>query len=526
MLHDNGRGNGPRPLSQNSTLIPMIRIILFAALATACLHQAGGAVSYQQRISPSSSLPQVIADIPPMPTDAWATIEVGPGDYYIPTNVTSLLKHQLHLHFLPGARILSGNSSDTNSRALFTDASGAINASVTGWGEFYLSNSWGAILLITNPSSTVTFEAFRSSAATNMINSAGVVSASFYRGVPNRIDVVARGTAIENGALLTNAVKNAPSGSTVFIHPGRYHTPTNTLPSVMLKTGVDQYWYPGAIWYSGTEGGETAYMFDDTGGAVSCNIYGSGRFALTNDGAAIIGLTAASTVHFEAASFDAKGDGAGVFTLEGGASLDIEWTDYAWTHAYDIGFGNGTSAKLRLRGSKAYPAGDLVEFTDFDNWGDCLISVDYLRKTNTGSALQIGGRQLVQVKNADLWANSYVTSYPINTGTNGIIYDSLLRAHPTNRIPVFFYTPGASQSGLLLKNVSLYGPTNCDALTITNVAANPLVLENCAIYNGWGATNWVRGLTVPANVHIIGALALRPVLPSNGVTMTVSGRIP
>ncbi len=136
-------------------------------------HAADG--HYNVRVEPGGSIAQALADAP---ARSRGTVTVGAGNHYIATNLTSLLKNEITLHFEPGARMLTGNAADTTPRTLFNDFSGAVTSSITGFGQFYMTNPAGAILVLTNPSSRVFVEVVATSAATNYLVANGAVVTS------------------------------------------------------------------------------------------------------------------------------------------------------------------------------------------------------------------------------------------------------------------------------------------------------------------------------------------------------------
>lgn len=337
-------------------------------------------------------------------------------------------------------------------------------------------------------------------------------------------------TAVINGRNLTNTVKNAPQGSLVIVGPGTYITPTNTIPSVMLsKDNVSTYWHAGASWGSGTVGGDSSFMFDDQAGSrTNCNVWGRGRFFYTNDGGNVVYLENATKMHIQALSMFAT-DGNGLTTASpltwAGAACEINFdiADYLESQFYDAIYGDvsgGQKIYGYVKEIRAY--GDLLELgNDSPAWGNIDLKFDIGRQTvriGQNSFLTLGGRTRVRFNQIFVTAtNSAIAS---SGGTNGILEGAIISFPADGKVsPISAYS--AVNSGLHLRNVIIYGPTNVDIANITNTAVNPLTLENCTFYSGFGSTNWIRGST-PSFVTILGGLALEPFKPL-GAQVTLTG---
>ena len=354
----------------------------------------------------------------------------------------------------------------------------------------------------------------------------------------NVVVVNPTGNVLTNGILLTNAVKYAGTLASatrkvlVRMMPGHYHTPVNTLPSVMFGVeNVSTYWEPGAVWSSGQHAGDVAYMFDDTAGVrTNCNVYGYGRFIITNDSVSVLYLEAASRVRFEAESmYVTTGtnliDTAAPITW-GGAACDIDLLirDYIEAPNYDAIYGDVASGqKLRGYVKEIRAAGDLVEFNgDSPDWGNIDLSFDIGRQTVTNlqpTFLQIGGR--TKVRGSQIFVTSVVASLgSAATATNGIVEGFVIQL-PANSTAPAIQGNSTSIAGMHLRNLVIYGPTNVDMISISNTVTMPLVLENCTFYTGWASTNWIRGAT-PSFVSIIGGLGLVPYKPIGSQITVIS----
>lgn len=355
-----------------------------------------------------------------------------------------------------------------------------------------------------------------SSASNTVLNLAGLYKSVTY--------VNATGTtAIINGRLLTNTIQNASASTLVVVGPGNYQF-TNTTPGVM-KDRVDVYWMPQSHLMVQGVTGEEASIINDSDGPVTIRWFGHGWFSITNDLAYALNLSGGGSdvvVEYEILEAGGAGGTTSAFTIGANTKLRLVGRDYTYTSTYDAGFGVGTGSKLHWTCPRVYTGQDLFEFTDFDNWGDCYINIDYALKTNSGTAFQLGGRQIVRVGWYDMWANSYGLSF-LSSSTNGYLFDSILAAHQTNTIPVIGApaVPAMGRTDLWMKNCTVYGPTNADPISVSNGPNRSLVLENCTIIPGWNATNWARALTIPASVDI------RGFLDSNlreGANITIVGR--
>ena len=354
----------------------------------------------------------------------------------------------------------------------------------------------------------------------------------------NVVVVNPTGNVLTNGILLTNAVKYAGTLASasrpvlVRIMPGTYGTPTNTLPSVMWAVdNVSTYWEPGAVWWSGTVAGDPSFMFDDTAAArTNCNVYGRGRFFLTNVQANVFYVEKESRVRFECLSMWA-GDGvadspASAFTWGGVTNdLDVVVHDYMESGSYDAFYGSlSAGQRLRLKAKTVRAVGDIFEFTDDSpQWGNVIIDIDRAEQTaapGQPSFLQMAGR--VHARVGQIKVASTVSAMAANGATNGILQGAIIEL-PANgtRSVIQDNSGGTWHTGLWLRDCVLVGPTNVDALTLTNIATVPTILENTTIRPGWASTNWARGAT-PSNVKIVGGFNLDPYKPLGSQVTVIS----
>ena len=371
----------------------------------------------------------------------------------------------------------------------------------------------------------------------------------------NTIIVQATANALTNGILLTNAVKTAGTlatgGRTILVHVtrGEYWTPTNTLPSVMMAVeNVSTYWEPGAKWYSGkvTAGSDTAHMWDDSAGKrTNVNIYGWGEFYLTNNSASVVSLEAGSTMTvecqevFASESDSASSGGATTFnflTLPATFTANVRGTIHSVT--YDAIYFNAIEGhKVNIKARKISSTfGDILEASgSAANWGDVVIEADVMERTATTGATYLGTAYVPQPSMMKIGGNVIIRAGSINCySTNGSIYSGSLTNYGLLANAVIKVAGNSrrgviddgsatftAQTGVWLKNCSLYGPTNLDVMNLTNVTALPTILDNCTIYPGFAATNWARGYT-PSKVLILGTLNVFPNLPA-GPNITVVG---
>ena len=344
---------------------------------------------------------------------------------------------------------------------------------------------------------------------------------------------------LTNGILLTNAVKYAGTLASasrpvlVRIMPGTYGTPTNTLPSVMWAAdNVSTYWDPGAVWWSGTAGGAVAWMFDDqTAARTNCHVYGRGRFFITNDSINVFYVEKESRVRFECLSMYVT-DGVGgnstasPFTW-GGVTNDMDVTvhDYMESEDYDAFYGAlAAGQRLRLKAKTVRAIGDIFEFSDDSpQWGNVILDIDRAEQTATtgqASFLQMAGR--VHARIGQIKVASTVSAMAANGSTNGILQGAIIELPANGTRSVIQDNSGGSwHTGLWLRDCVLIGPTNVDALTLTNIATVPTILENTTIRPGWASTNWARGAT-PSNVKIVGGFNLDPYKPLGSQVTVIS----
>lgn len=354
----------------------------------------------------------------------------------------------------------------------------------------------------------------------------------------NIVTVNPTANVLTNGILLTNAVKYAATLASasrpilVRIMPGTYGTPTNTMPSVMWAVdNVSTYWEPGAVWWSGTMGGDAAWQFDDqTAARTNCNVYGRGRFFITNDSINVFYVEKESRVRFECESMWA-GDGfsdspASPFTW-GGVTNDIDVVvhDYMESGSYDAFYGSlSAGQRIRLKAKTVRAVGDIFEFADDSpQWGNVIIDIDRAEQTSSPgqlSFLQMAGR--VHARVGQIKVASLISSMAANGATNGILQGAIIELPPNGTKSVIQDTsPGSWHTGIWLRDCVIIGPTNVDALTLTNIATVPTILENTTIRPGWASTNWARGRT-PSNVKIVGGFNLDPYKPLGSQVTVIS----
>lgn len=337
-------------------------------------------------------------------------------------------------------------------------------------------------------------------------------------------------TAILNGQNFTNAVKNAPQGSLVVLGPGDWVTLTNSNPSVMMsKDNVSTLWMPGARWFSGVSNAaaEEAYMWDDQAGKrTNVNVYGWGQFFCSNLVANPILLGSGSKMFFEYQAGDAENS---IFTFANGNN-DLTMTCRGEMHSegYDsFYFAPSQTNRLNLRAGKIRSAhGDIFEFTDDAlEWGQVVVEADILERSGTGagnpSFMQPSGRTIVRAKviiNRDPAASIYMNGSAL---TNALIEGAIIQ-HPDNATTSILQDTsigGVGHTGLWLKNCVLFGSTNRDAFTLTNRAFLPTRFDNCTVFNGWAATNWVRGKT-PSAIVVSGLVIEGPSAVGANITFT------
>lgn len=355
----------------------------------------------------------------------------------------------------------------------------------------------------------------------------------------NVVVVNPTGNVLTNGILLTNAVKYAATLASasrpvlVRIMPGTYGTPTNTLPSVMWATdNVSTYWEPGAVWWSGTADGDVAWMFDDqTAARTNCAVLGYGRFFVTNANVNVFYTDKESRIRFECLSMYAT-DGvvgnttASPFTWGSVTNeMDVTVYDYMESADYDAFYGDlAAGQRLRLKARTVRTIGDIFEFSsDSPQWGNVILDIDRAEQTATtgqSSFLQMAGR--VHARIGQIKVASTVSSMAANGATNGILQGTIIELPANGSRSVLQDNSGGSwHTGIWLRDCVIVGPTNVDALTLTNIATVPTILENTTIRPGWASTNWARGAT-PSNVKIVGGFNLDPYKPLGSQVTVIS----
>lgn len=359
----------------------------------------------------------------------------------------------------------------------------------------------------------------------------------------NKVVYVSAGAnAIANGAAYTNALKRATAGTTLLIGPGTYDTPVGSMS--LLKNLVNQYWYPGATLINGRENGDFDYVFNDDAETVVCRIAGYGKFYSSNFATFGIVLSRTGTkVDFECDVFHVEGtagdNSSSVVTFGGSGApeLNLRAHSYIRSSQYDaFYFSPSTGCKFNLDTEAIFAFGDLFEFgDDAPAWGNIRVRARYGEQTSlVGQPTwgHLAGRcdvQIDQIKITSLNA-SLISCSP--STTNGLLHDSVIN-HPAagTRGVISDFDEGGGyihSTGMWLKNVTIHGPTALDPILLTNAVAVPLTLENCTIYPGASATNWIRALNVGGlnnQVRIIGSLGVFPPLPANtNVTLQSSQR--
>ena len=310
------------------------------------------------------------------------------------------------------------------------------------------------------------------------------------------------GSDINSGALFTNALKAASSGFLLSMSRATYDIPESSMP--LVKNGVDQWWPPGSRMIVGRTNGAFAPIFSDENEVVVCNIMGHLQLYASNETSIAFYLDKTGTkVHAEMDVLHVEGlsgDASAAFLLGTGApELILTVRDYAKNNTYDLGFFDpSTGAKARVKISKAYFFGDMVELNgDAPAWGNVDIDVDYAEQ-NAGSGhqsyLQLAGR--CKVRAGYLKVGGLTATMVFNGSTNGLVHDSIIESPENAQWSLIQpQIPGGKATGGWLSRVTLIGGTNVDVLTLTNSAASPLELDNCTIRPGWGSTNWARGFT-------------------------------
>jgi hypothetical protein len=236
------------------------------------------------RVTPSHSLSQALADVPYLEEGTRATIVVSAGDYLIPTNTTTLLRDRVNWHFETGARLLSGNTSDTNSRAFFYDTSGAVTSSITGYGEFHISNTYSAVLIVTNPSSRVSFQYSAWTAATNIINPSGSVS------VLGPADERTFYVHSSQSNKLASTIASAGPGSTIILGPGQFTLSADGIVMQDNQSIIGQG--IGVTRINGAEGSESGIAMGHNCiiREMTIDMFGGGAVPITTDTSATNGL--------------------------------------------------------------------------------------------------------------------------------------------------------------------------------------------------------------------------------------------
>ena len=331
---------------------------------------------------------------------------------------------------------------------------------------------------------------------------------------------------IANGILLTNAVKQAGTLAsatrpmTVHLPAGIYGTPTNTLPSVMWAVdNVRTYWEAGAVWWSGTLGGDDSYMFDDLSGArTNVDVMGFGRFFYTNAGN-IFYAENATKVHLQGLSgYTTNSAGTASPLTWGGEASDVtlDFGDYLESGIYDAIYGSvAQGQKLRGFVQELRSVGDLIELDgDAPAWGNVDLRFNIGKQTalaGQSTFLQMGGRTRIEGSQITVASTLSSLAASASSTTNSIISGFTIQ-FPANGTVSPINAPTPAHNGMTLQNITIYGPTGVDIAHISNSAANPLILENCTFYSGASSTNWIRGKT-PSFVRVIGSLGLYPYRP-------------
>jgi hypothetical protein len=314
-------------------------------------------------------------------------------------------------------------------------------------------------------------------------------------------------TAIINGSLYTNALKNAPAASLLVMSKGTYDLPETPMP--LIRNGIDQHWSSGSSLIIGRTNGAFQPIFSDENEVVVCNITGNLKLYASNETSIVFYLDRTGTkvtAEMDVAHVEGlAGDSSTIYLLGTGApELNLTVRDYAKNNTYDLGyFEPNTGAKARVKISKAYFQGDAVELnSDAPAWGNVDIDIGYAEQ-NAGSAhqsyIQLAGRCKVRV--GYLKVGGLTATMVFNGSTNGLLYDSIIESPENAQWSLIQpQVPSGKPTAGWLKGVTLIGGTNVDVMTLTNSAARPLVLENVTVKPGWGSTNWARGFT-PAYIE-------------------------
>jgi hypothetical protein len=317
-------------------------------------------------------------------------------------------------------------------------------------------------------------------------------------------------TATINGSLYTNALKNAPAASLLVMSKGTYDLPETPMP--LIRNGIDQHWSSGASLIIGRTNGAFQPIFSDENEIVVCNITGNLKLYASNETSIVFYLDKTGTkvtAEMDVAHVEGLGgDSSTIYLLGTGApELNLTVRDYAKNNTYDLGyFEPSTGAKARVKISKAYFQGDIVELnSDAPAWGNVDIDIGY-GEQNAGSAhqsyMQLAGRCKVRV--GYLKVGGLTATMVFNGSTNGLLYDSVIESPDNAQWSLIQpQVPSGKPTAGWLKGVTLIGGTNVDVMTLTNSAARPLVLENATVKPGWGSTNWARGFT-PAYIEARG----------------------
>lgn len=351
------------------------------------------------------------------------------------------------------------------------------------------------------------------------------------------------GSAIANGALLTNLVKNAPVPGLVIINSGFYMTPTNTLPSVMARSNMKQFWYPGARWANGTSGGDPSMMYDDYLAAsriTNFQVAGYGEFIYTNIGGSgdIFHMeTIGSSWDLEyqlAEAYGGSGGSVSIGQLAGGQSMQRHRVgSYILTDTYDTfyaggNFALGNSNKFFLDCPLIITGQDLWEFYDFSNWGDAIVNFGFAMRTNSlnfPTIMQCGGRMLIKGQRIFSGGGGSVAS-AAGSKTNAVIEGCWIESESTNMVSTVGTSGNGYGTDLLFRNCRFTGPAGVDPITVSNLASR-LTLENCTIDVGASATNAIRSKSGVQTVIINGPLSLnnKVVYPDTNLTVLASKRI-
>ncbi len=300
-----------------------------------------------------------------------------------------------------------------------------------------------------------------------------------------------------NGLLLTNIAYKTPAGTTIIPSPGTYWIPTNE--ASIVKNGVNWHLNPGVTIISGTTGDASDFfhLINDSAGAITSSITGSGVFVVSNDLANVINLTNEnSKLYVEFKTIKSENDQAAVLQdAQGGQLVLFSPEDGIYSQGYDALINqcvNNNVSRLFVNVRNLIGdtnAGDsAVEVAfKFKNPGDAVIIAQNARGDVTFS-----DNMIVELGNLDLGTVNVIYS-PLSQTGGGVFRNTYVYG-TSNRTVSLIQTP--SDSGLFatagtFDNNTFVGPTNRPVALITNDTGRTY-FNGGRFFDGFGATNSIR----------------------------------